>query len=300
MKKIAILYYHRINELTTDYNLTNVKPSHFEEQMDVVVNNYEVVSTADLLSGCAFKSDKNAVVVTFDDGYKDILYNAGPIMESFGIPFTCFITTENISTNSENWTDLISRIVFEPEIYHEECELVIDGERNVYRVDCIEDRVKFYRLLQKICGSCLRDGRRETLAYLMKWAGISSGARSAFGIMDEKEICGIKDIGGIIGAHTVSHSYFSALSDDDILWEINESKKMLERIIGGDVFAFSYPFGDAPKKVRAMLEASGYSVAMTSKIGFVTKQSDLMYLPRVNVRDYSKDDFEKYLAHIFV
>ena len=300
MSKIAILYYHRINNLATDYNLTNVKPAHFEEHMSVIAGKYDVIPLESLFDKAVFRRKRNSVVVTFDDGYKDVLYNAAPILKAQGFSFTCLVTTGNINVDNENWTDIVTRVAFEPEVFRESCELVINGKKYIFKTGSIEERVDFYRGLQQLYKQSTYETWENIVVSLFEWFGISIKVREAFRMLNEAEINEIQDCGGIIGAHTVTHPFLSSLSDSKILNELLNSKQMLEKITGNKVYSFSYPFGDTPKKVRPLLEKCGYSVALTSNVGVVTDASDIMYLPRIPVRDYSKSDFEKYLDSMFV
>ena len=40
--------------------------------------------------------EENSIVVTFDDGYLDVLQNAVPILERYQIPATIFVVTGNL------------------------------------------------------------------------------------------------------------------------------------------------------------------------------------------------------------
>jgi len=43
------------------------------------------------------------IAVTFDDGYKDMLYTVAPIMFEYGIPFTVFVVTDFIKNNTNDY-----------------------------------------------------------------------------------------------------------------------------------------------------------------------------------------------------
>ena len=43
---------------------------------------------------------KLKIAITFDDGYKDNLYVAAPILAEYGSPFTVFITAKFVNKNS--------------------------------------------------------------------------------------------------------------------------------------------------------------------------------------------------------
>lgn len=43
------------------------------------------------------------IAITFDDGYRDNLYNAAPFLARHGIPFTVFVSTKFVSRNDSNF-----------------------------------------------------------------------------------------------------------------------------------------------------------------------------------------------------
>jgi peptidoglycan/xylan/chitin deacetylase (PgdA/CDA1 family) len=59
------------------------------------------------------------VVVTFDDGYADNLYEAKPLLEHYGIPGTFFVVTGYLAQQAERahefWWDELERVVMQPE-----------------------------------------------------------------------------------------------------------------------------------------------------------------------------------------
>jgi len=94
---VPILAYHRVND--TDKNPTTLTVADFEEQMKFLADNgYHVISPDDLLD--AWESGKNLpskpIVLTFDDGHKDIYKNVFPILQKYNMRATVFIVTDHI------------------------------------------------------------------------------------------------------------------------------------------------------------------------------------------------------------
>jgi len=103
-------------------------------------------------------------------------------------------------------------------------------------------------------------------------------------MMTVEQIREMASAGFEIGSHTLSHPYLTGLSDEQLKMELSDSKRRLEDIVGKEVAAFSYPYGDFDLRVsRAAVEA-GYLYAASTKLGVVVPGTDSFAIPRVNVR----------------
>ena len=104
-----VLMYHSIGgEVIRDnLNIFSINKDLFIKQMEYLSNKSDlnvVEFSKEMLS-----SPEKSIAVTFDDGYKDNLYVAAPILEDLGIPYTVFVSTNfQISTwigDAENTRD---------------------------------------------------------------------------------------------------------------------------------------------------------------------------------------------------
>jgi peptidoglycan/xylan/chitin deacetylase (PgdA/CDA1 family) len=83
-----------------------------------------------------------------------------------------------------------------------------------------------------------------------------------------------------IGSHTMSHpSDLKLVYDEQLHYEIQNSKDLLENALGHPITSFSYPRGRADERVKRKVIESGYLEARgTGKTG-ITKIEDKFYLP---------------------
>lgn len=92
-----VLMYHRVNDYDHD-GLTTPTPV-FEHMMQELTKRYQLVSLAELVHTVASRSALgNKVAITFDDGYRDNIECAAPILKKYDIPATFFVTTGFIGT----------------------------------------------------------------------------------------------------------------------------------------------------------------------------------------------------------
>ena len=87
-----------------------------------------------------------------------------------------------------------------------------------------------------------------------------------------------------IGSHTMTHRRLTEAPDDKLREELIDSKHVLEDIIGKEVAAFSYPYGDYDSRVLEAVVAAGYKSAVTTKLGVLVPTTGIFEIPRVNVR----------------
>jgi peptidoglycan/xylan/chitin deacetylase (PgdA/CDA1 family) len=89
--------YHRIG---TEPGPLVVSPESFSRQQELLAREYRVVDLQTVLTSAyaARPLPARAVLTTFDDGYRDNLAVAKPILDSFGHSATIFIPTDFISS----------------------------------------------------------------------------------------------------------------------------------------------------------------------------------------------------------
>ncbi|UFS70351.1 polysaccharide deacetylase family protein [Geomonas sp. RF6] len=89
----SILKYHSIGESTSPLS---VPPHLFAKQMQYLADcNIPVMSLSDLVARLRERKDcGGAVVITFDDGYRDNYSAALPLLQKHGFPATLFMITD--------------------------------------------------------------------------------------------------------------------------------------------------------------------------------------------------------------
>lgn len=100
----AILLYHHVSSSTPAS--TSISPEAFKSHMEYLDAHHTVVSLQDVVSAIQHNTTlpENAVAITFDDGYANILDNAHPILAEFGFPYTVFINPDEIGVGPQQLT----------------------------------------------------------------------------------------------------------------------------------------------------------------------------------------------------
>lgn len=108
-KTVPVLMYHSISEFSErsvhPYFETSTSPRVFEEHMKCLFENgYSAIALNELPT--VMRNGKGAsrpVIITFDDGYRDFLVNAFPILEKYGFSAIVFLATGLMDSRSGNF-----------------------------------------------------------------------------------------------------------------------------------------------------------------------------------------------------
>jgi peptidoglycan/xylan/chitin deacetylase (PgdA/CDA1 family) len=68
-----------------------------------------------------------------------------------------------------------------------------------------------------------------------------------------------------IGAHTLTHPHLSKIPLVQAAYEIRESKKYLEKVVGSKIVSFCYPYGDYNQEVVKLVKENDFKLARTIK-----------------------------------
>ena len=89
-----------------------VSPEHFAEHLEVLKKNYRVLDLGETVVGLKNQKDiDKSIIITFDDGYADNLYQAKPILEKYEIPATIFVVSGQVGLNKNFGGMILARIL---------------------------------------------------------------------------------------------------------------------------------------------------------------------------------------------
>lgn len=99
-----------------------------------------------------------------------------------------------------------------------------------------------------------------------------------------------------IGSHTLTHRPPSTLSDQELRYELSESRRLLEDGLGAPVTSISSPTGFYNARMRNIAEEVGYRALCIGRVGLADCVGDPFSLNRVAVkRSLSDEQFERLL-----
>jgi peptidoglycan/xylan/chitin deacetylase (PgdA/CDA1 family) len=301
-----ILRYHRIAEASPDPWPVCVSPAHFDQQLDVLSRQVNVVPLADLTQ--ALTEDRplrRSVVITFDDGYADNLHAAKPLLERHATPATVFVTTGQIGSDREFWWDELERLLITPFELPDVLELTIGRQQHRWQLDRTgsaegqdrQHRLQVYYEVHRRLQPQPAPEISRVLDDLRHWARREPDVSPSRRALTADEALALCDGGLIeIGAHTVTHPLLPAFDAGVQADEIRQSKSACEALLGRPVEAFAYPYGRYTPQTAALVRDAGFACACTSDADIVHGRSRPHALPRVYVGDWDGAEFEKRLT----
>ena len=204
-------------------------------------------------------------VLSFDDGYRDTLTRALPILEQCNAPFTVYIPTGAPTRDLYSWW-LGLRAVFQT---NDHVDIACMGNRFECR-SCNQKIDAFNRSLAWVRA----DYRRARLLDdTFRRYGISLAALNEIYFMNERELRILSQHHlAKIGAHTASHNALSFLSFAAVREEFVSNRHYLEELLSCRVVDLAYPYGEpvtcGPREFALATEV-GFRSAVTSRYGAV-------------------------------
>jgi len=288
---IILLVYHRVTDLPSDPEMLAVSPGNFRRHIEFLKQQFPVVRFEEDWSHLK----EPAVVITFDDGYADNVLEALPILEEVGVPATFFVSTGHIGTSKEFWWHRLEAMLLRDGEFPSGFTLDDARYGRVWDTDTFDQRKVLYNTLSGFMLKITPERREDWLNQLKKWSGSGDEGKNIHRSMSHEEIKRLAaSPWATIGAHTVTHSALSALSEEQQRKEIFTSKQVLEKITGAEITTFSYPFGrrvDYNRTSVRLCRKAKFRKAASNFPGQVHRWTDHYQLPRHLVRNWDIDTF---------
>lgn len=288
-----VLGYHRVGEVAWDPYAMQVTPEHFEAHLQVLRELAQPVSVQTLLEQQRSRSfSRNAVALTFDDGYRDNLDTAAPLLESYEIPATIFVVTHAPETMF--WWDELARLVGSPVQPVSEGPIWPNGlNPSAPPADAARATSELLRLYHQLLPLSEED-RQARLCSMRVSVGADSTPPTLR--LTPEQVRALHASRWIeIGSHTATHPMLPRLSAGQQEAEVVGSKVQLEAILGEPVGGLSYPNGAYSAATRDLVARAGYRYACTSKPDVMRARTNPYEIPRFWVGDWDKPTFTRWL-----
>jgi peptidoglycan/xylan/chitin deacetylase (PgdA/CDA1 family) len=226
------------------------------------------------------------VAFTFDDGYRDNMEYAWPVLRHHEVPFALYIATSFPDRLGELWWVALERVIAKVD------RIAVEMDGVTRFISCsgvsakckafediywwlrgMSDEMQLRRAIRDICARYGVDIKGPCIDLCMDWAEIAR--------MAEDPLC-------TIGAHTINHVFLNKVSAETARTEMARSAEVIEAALGKRPMHFAYPYGEGRSVgTREFNIASelGFHTAVTTRPSVLQPRhrDALTSLPRISV-----------------
>ena len=225
---------------------------------------------------------ERAIALTFDDGFADFNHRAFPIISDFNFPVTLYLTTFYSYYNRPVFDVMCSyllwrgrdRTLIANEFIGE------DARVNLATNDAREAVLKKIRdfAAQQELSAEEKDARAAALAAHLGVDYDELLKRRVIHNVTPAEARELSERGVDIELHT--HRHRTPLDRDLFRREIDDNRRCIQEITGKVPTHFCYPSGVYARRFLPWLDEAGIKSATTCEVGFASRASHQLLLPR--------------------
>jgi peptidoglycan/xylan/chitin deacetylase (PgdA/CDA1 family) len=250
-----ILMYHGVTR-TPPRGLRNCEGKHvgidrFVQHLRLLKEHRRVLPLAELVGGVVTGADmRNAVSITFDDGYENNVTEAAPTLVDLGLPATFFLATGYVDAPRWMWVD---RLEYALDQAGPKSALTVEGLGQISLAD-----------KRAALGAIKRFAKQQPEAAVLRLVSEvdeQSGTPSDppdgdYRFMTWAQARQLKAAGFDVGAHSVNHPILSQVTTARGEREMVESHDAIRRELGTCSEVFCYPNGKTSDYTPAIMECA--------------------------------------------
>jgi peptidoglycan/xylan/chitin deacetylase (PgdA/CDA1 family) len=263
---LLVLAYHRIGSPAghlLDDGVMSATPEDFEVQVDYLCRRCDLPPLETVLPTleAGLPLSRPTVLITFDDGYRDNVDCALPILRKAGVGAVFFICPRFVTSPVLPFWDRLA-YVFKKATRSFALEYPFP-----YRVDLenVSPPAAVQHYLNELDHWPPGFDEQRLFGHLEEKAGVAAPvealARDLF-----TDWAGVRRLAGAgmsIGSHCQTHPFLPRLSEDEQRHELTRSKAELERQLGQPITTVSYPYGKHNDLTRRLAREAGYRLGFS-------------------------------------
>lgn len=254
--QVTVFMFHKINNNKNVF-YQGMPSDTFEKLCFYIKKKYKVISLEEL-NNKALRNDLSYAIITFDDGHKEILDIAYPILKRLNLPFNINIDTEILETGEPQdfikVYDILNAKNYPSEILLPSFDKIDLTDKTPLQIENL-----FTSLLSKMS----RDLRNVFISELIEFTKFK---REDFSSMLSKEDIGLLYKNGVeIGSHSHTHAILPNLTKEEIEYELSHSKEILEDITKSKLSILAFPNGRTNDEVEFVSKKLGYTVFLETE-----------------------------------
>lgn len=275
----SVLFYHKVQRRPVGlWGERVLDAEEFEQHVAFLAREYEPVPLSLLVEGLRGRASlpARAVALTFDDGYRNNLRVAAPILRRYRVPATLFVATGLVGTSQWMWAY---------ELEHMFARYPLERLRECARHPILEHLCSQgleQRVAMMACVEYLKlapPEMLEVMGRLRRLLPVEQDEENRF--LDWDEVRELRSAYGFeIGAHSETHGILVRMAPDEVERELRVCRDTLERELGERPTLFAYPNGDTNPTVTELV-GRYYTAAFTTCPSVCTPLLSPLELPRL-------------------
>jgi peptidoglycan/xylan/chitin deacetylase (PgdA/CDA1 family) len=204
-----------------------------------------------------------AVAITFDDGYRDNLDIAAPLLERLGIPATFFLVPGLLSREVRPWWEVLAWAFARTQ----RASIAWEGEQ--ISLNAPTCRPTYERVAEELKRRN-RHARDAAVSELVERLQPEGAPGDAELFLDWNGAQQLARRGHDIGSHSLYHAILAEEGPEEQYRDLAESRRLLQQELGIETDMLAYPNGgrrDYDATTVAAARSAGYSHALTTLEG---------------------------------
>jgi peptidoglycan/xylan/chitin deacetylase (PgdA/CDA1 family) len=255
----------------------------FEKCISYISRTHEVVLIEDLVSSDKLYSKNKFATIMFDDGYKDNIEYAAPILEKHKCKASFYVVTDCIDHNTPTWTHVLEHLFqFTKKV---EIGIQFDFLPSELKIDQLKSKEERIAYVSKLKPFLKKLSHSERKIVLDKITQTYNDVELPQLMMNWKDLIELKNAGHYIGSHTVSHAMLGTMiNEDEILNELVASANKIKEHLGYFPKTISYPVGSFNETTKRLAKEAGYKIGLAVKQKvYDPSKTDIFEIPRIEL-----------------
>lgn len=247
--RLIILNLHRVSPVGSQH-WTPLHPRLFEDLVRFIRRHTRPVTFGDLPAEVPQRDDRPLVILSFDDGYKDFIEYAMPILSRFGIRVNQNIIPGSVVTGRPPWTVQLSDFLSSAPP-----DLLRRTGRLASQTFGIPEDPRFGQALILRLKSLSRTGRAEfwnEFEPLLQHA--DGGGAEMMNLADVRQAADHHEI----GVHSYSHESMEFESDDYFVDDLRRCRGFFDNELRLPMRIYAFPNGSYRKEQVRVLRETGF------------------------------------------
>lgn len=277
--------FHRVNP-ERDLLWDPMSVELFDKCISYISRKYEVVLFEEFVLSGNY-NNKNIATIMFDDGYKDNIEFAAPILSKYNVKASFYVVTDCIDKNILTWTHILEYLFQFTAI--QKIDLSFDFLPDELKISTLNNKEERLKYVIKLKPFLKKLPHKKRQLVLDKVTETYNDIELPKLMMNWDDVRKLKDEGHYIGSHTVTHCMLGTMDNEiDITAELVQSGKRIEEKLGYFPSTISYPVGSFNQTTKELAQKAGYKTGLAVKQNIHNpSEEDLFEVSRIELYNES-------------